>query len=120
MKRLLMIAAIATLTPLSAHAERMTDAGFIAASRCLAYTDHTALAGDGFDVGALREAVSEGERRVHTMAISRSEANARNIGRLRAESAGELQTLRDRRDAACAAYISQGLVQAPATSASAG
>lgn len=50
MKRLIMIAAVvATLAPLSARAEeRLSDADFVAGTRCVAYAEHRATACEPF------------------------------------------------------------------------
>lgn len=102
------VAAAAALAPLSASAqERMSDARFLAANRCLAYADLQQLQGDGANFDALREATATGnrERTVHAQVRQstrsiRARANTLNADELRAG-----------RDSACASFTERGLVQ---------
>jgi len=109
MKKLLVIAAaIAVLAPIGAFAqERMSDARYLAANRCLAYSDLTALQGDGADFAGLREAVQVGGRERSITTQVRQDTRAI---RARATSAS-VEQLRTRRDEACASFANTGLVQ---------
>lgn len=109
MKRLIAIAVVAAaLTPLSAAAqERMSDARFLSANRCLAYADIGSLQGDPVDFTGLREAVTVGNR--ERTITSQARQNTRAIqARAVSYNADEL---RERRDAACASFVEIGLVQ---------
>jgi hypothetical protein len=114
MKRTLaLFAVLATLAPLAAHAEdHMSDGRYLAASRCLAYADVSALQG-GSDFTALRNATNAGFR--NPAIISRARDEARTI-RARADalaSSGDrgMTTLQQRRDDACSSFSEQGLVR---------
>lgn len=114
MKRLFTIAlALAALTPLTAQAqERMSDARFISAQRCLAYSDLTQLQTDGVDFTALREAAGVGAR--DGAIISRTREATRQVrasANWLARGEGGLTELRARRDAACGSFVERGLVQ---------
>lgn len=114
MKRLFTIAlALAALTPLSAQAqERMSDARFISAQRCLAYSDLEQLQADGVDFTALREAADSGGRDGSIIARTRETTRqVRSSARWLSQSDGGLTELRGRRDAACARFVERGLVQ---------
>ncbi|HRP10975.1 MAG TPA: hypothetical protein PLK37_08075 [Terricaulis sp.] len=109
MKQMLVIVAAAmVLTPLAAHAqERMSDARYLAANRCLAYADLAQLQGDSANFANLREAAAIGNR--ERMIATQVRQDTRSI-RARASSAtGE--ELRARRDEACARFVDVGLVQ---------
>ncbi len=119
MKRLFTIAlALGALTPLTAQAqERMTDARYISAQRCLAYSELQQLQADGLDFTALREAADVGAR--DGSIISRTRETARQVrssARWLAQSERGLSELRTRRDDACARFVERGLVQHGATS----
>ena len=109
MKRMLfIIAAAAALAPLSANAqERMSDARYLAANRCLAYADLDQLQSDGVSFVALREAASVGSR--ERSIATQVRENARSV-RARATSAS-VEELRRRRDEACASFAERGLVR---------
>jgi hypothetical protein len=114
MKRLFTIAlALAALTPLTAQAqERMSDARFISAQRCLAYSDVPQLQSDGVDFTALREAADSGGRDGSIIARTRETTRqVRSSARWLAQSDGGLTELRGRRDSACARFVERGLVQ---------
>ena len=105
---LVIIAAAAVLAPFAANAqERMSDARFLAANRCLAYADLDALQGDSANFTALREAADVGVR--EPTITTRVRQNTRGI-RARATSAS-VEELRARRDEACASFTATGLVQ---------
>jgi type II secretory pathway component PulJ len=121
MKRVLFIAAAFAMTataPAFAESERMTDSRYLAASTCLAYADHGALEGEGFDTAELRQAVSDNRYRVNSVIRERAEQRAEQIRRNRPTSDGGVQTLRDRRDETCASFYTQGLVQREGQAAS--
>jgi hypothetical protein len=106
--------ALAVLMPLSANAagERMSDARYISATRCLAYADLPELHVDSANFSALRAAIQVGYRSSAVVSnardnASRVRATARRLGGME----NGLQQLRDERDAACAGFIQQGLVQ---------
>lgn len=109
MKRMLIVvAAVAVLAPLTAHAqERMSDARYLAASRCLAYADLEPLQSDPADFTSLRETANVGQR---PPAIrERARTDVRNIRHIaRSLDAAQLRT---RREDACAAFAERGLVQ---------
>lgn len=118
MKRIIaLIAAAAVLAPSLALAqERMSDARYLAASRCLAYADLPQLQSDGADFTDLREATEEGRRAREI--VAEAEENARRT-RVTARSWGDgersLTQLRQRRGDACAGFVETGLVQLPAS-----
>jgi hypothetical protein len=116
MKRLIVIAAVVfTLAPLSAHAEeRMSDARYLAANRCLAYADLEQLQPDAANFDALREAADAGGRTASIRAQTRR--YARDV---RARASGfSVDELRERRDEACESFVQRGLVQLNGSSAS--
>lgn len=114
MKRIIaLIAATAVLAPALAIAqERMSDARYIAAARCLAFADLPQLRADGADFTRLREATEEGRRAREI--VAEAEENARRT-RITARSWGDdersLTQLRQRRQDACAGFVETGLVQ---------
>ena len=115
MKRILTIAvALATLTSFSASAAdaRMSDARYLAASRCLAYADLPELQSDRGNFDALRAAAAVGFR--SSSVVSDARENATRI-RATARRLGSMQTgpqqLREERGAACAGFVAGGLVQ---------
>lgn len=113
MKKILITAVlVATLTPLSAHAqERMSDARYIAAQHCLAYADLEQLRSDPIDFSALREAVAPGYRSGAVTADTRDNANrVRARARALANADGGLDELRDAREQVCARFVERGLV----------
>jgi len=123
MKRTITIAALtlSALTPLSAHAqERMSDARYIAAQRCLAYAELTQLQSDTLDFSALRQAVEPGYRSSAVASDARENANrvrarANNL----ATTTDGVQELREQRDQACANFVERGLVQSGGSSSAA-
>ncbi|MGE0743157.1 MAG: hypothetical protein AB7O98_17615 [Hyphomonadaceae bacterium] len=114
MKRMLtMIASLAVLMPMTATAqERMSDARYISAARCLAYADLPQLSDDPANFSALRTAMSEGYR--SRVVVSDAEENARRV-RVTARSLGEsergVRSLREQRTEACASFVERGFVQ---------
>lgn len=115
MKKVIVVAAIAVLTPLTAYAqERMSDAQYLAANRCLAYADLEQLQADRANVASLREAVEVGRRDPAVNAQVRQ--TARGI-RARASTLNA-DELRSRRNEACAGFVQSGLVQLGGSSAS--
>lgn len=116
MKHLIAIVVVAAaLTPLSAAAqERMSDARYLAANRCLAYADLSQLQGDPANFSALREAADVGGRQ---RSITNQARNDTRSIAARATSAS-LEELRERRDEACASFAERGLVQFGGSSAS--
>lgn len=113
MKRMFLITVAALIaTPFAAHAqERMSDSRFVAASRCLAYADHEALASDAPNVEALRQAVRDNTSRASAVARARADEVEDRVKGLRVRSDERLQRLREDRATACAAFVAQGLVQ---------
>ncbi|MBS0384962.1 MAG: hypothetical protein JSS00_06400 [Proteobacteria bacterium] len=121
MKRIFLIAvASAALAPLVANAEneRMSDARYLAASRCLAYADLPELQSDGANFSALRAAASVGFHSSSVVSDARE-----NAARVRAQARrlsgmnNGLQQLRGERDAACTGFVERGLVQIEASRA---
>lgn len=115
MKRTLtMLVMVSALAPLTAHAEdaRMSDASYIAASRCLAYADLPQLQADGADFSRLRAAAAIGYH--NQAAVTQAQEDARRT-RVTARSWGDdersVTQLRERRDDACSGFVSTGLVQ---------
>jgi hypothetical protein len=115
MKRTLAILAlVSALAPLTAHAEdaRMSDARYIAASRCLAYAELPQLQADGADFTRLRAASTIGHRSRDIVSQAADEARRT---RITAHSWGDsdrsVTQLRERRDDACAGFVHSGLVQ---------
>jgi hypothetical protein len=122
MKRLFSIAlALAALTPVAAQAtERMTDARYVSAQRCLAYSDLSQLQGDGFDFTALREASDYGNRNLTIQTRTRETTRQVRASAYRLGSSDRAVTeLRGRRDDACASFVEGGLVQHNAANTSA-
>jgi hypothetical protein len=121
MKRIIALIAVAiVLAPsLAVAQERMSDARYLAASRCLAYADLPQLQADGADFTALREAAETGRRAREI--VAEAEENARRT-RVTARSWGEgersVTQLRQRREDACAGFVQTGLVQLPTAPAS--
>lgn len=115
MRRIIaVLASLAAFAPLSAHAEeRMSDARFLTASRCLAYADAAPLQADGIDYSALRAAISTGGARdtfVYQRA-NRYEHDVRMSANRARRSEQALTRLRAARDEACQPFIARGLVQ---------
>lgn len=118
MKRIIIAAAIfAAIAPASAFSEteRMSDSRYMAAARCVAYSDIEAIQGDGFDATALKTEVQAQSRRARAPEVrTLLRSDIRQIERAGArESDSErgLETLRERREAACASFAATGLVQ---------
>lgn len=116
MKRILVVvAAFTALAPIAASAqERMSDARYLAANRCLAYADLEQLQNDGADFSGLRAATEFGNR--ERTITARVRQDTRTI-RARATSAS-VEELRERRDQACASFAERGLVQLGGSNAS--
>ena len=120
MKRILtIVVALATLAPYSANATdtRMTDARYLAASRCLAYSDLPELQTDRGNFDALRAATAVGFRSSSVVSDAREyaarvRATARRLGGMQTGP----QQLREERGAACAGFVTGGLVQLEASS----
>ncbi|MDX2276218.1 MAG: hypothetical protein NW206_12275 [Hyphomonadaceae bacterium] len=101
--------------PAFAQTEPMTDGRYMAASRCVAYAQLAQLQGDGFDISPLAQAVDDA--RPNYMAEQRADSEASDIrraGRRAGDNAGAIQILRERRDEACAGFVSNGTLQAAA------
>jgi hypothetical protein len=112
MKRFAFILTVALLAPLAAHAqERMGDSEYVAATRCIAYAEHRALASDAPNVEALRQAVRQSTSRMSPVILGRADSAEDRIKRMRARNDERLQELRDGRSRACAPFAAQGLVQ---------
>jgi len=116
MKRAVILAATlafaAVAAPAFAQSERMSDASYIAASRCIAYSDLPQLESDPVDVGALRQAMSGGFRSSSVASETRDEARrVRATANSIARSERGIDELRQRRDDACARFVERGLVQ---------
>lgn len=122
MKKIIFAAVIAAAASSTAFAQtetRMSDSTFIAASACIAYSDHRALEDDVFNVDLLRRAVADNRGHIHSYAQSRAAEGVREARSTSARTEARVQELRARRDATCAPFITQGLVQtAPSVSAS--
>lgn len=109
------IAAAALLAPLSANAqERMSDAAFLAANRCLAFAELRQLEGDGANFTALRDAA---EARRRPPAITDQVRQINRATRARANTLS-IEELRSRRNEACERFSTQGLVQLGSSTAS--
>lgn len=115
MKRVIsIVVALAALAPFSANAagDRMSDARYISASRCLAYADLPELQSDGANFSALRSATAVGYR--SSAVVSDARENASRV-RATARRLGGMETgmtqLRAERDAACSGFAANGLVQ---------
>jgi len=115
MKRVIsIVAALAALMPLPANAagDRMSDARYISATRCLAYADLPELQSDPANFGALRSATQTGWRSSAVASDARDNAaRVRATARRLSGMQTGLQQLREERDAACAGFVQQGLVQ---------
>lgn len=118
MKRMIIaVLALSVLAPLPANAqERMSDARYLSAQRCLAYADLSQLQSDALDFSALRQAVEPGYRSSSVAADARQDANRiRATARALANVESGLDELRERRDEACASFVERGLVQGGAS-----
>jgi hypothetical protein len=117
---LAIVVALATLAPLSANAAdaRMSDARYLAASRCLAYSDLPELQSDHGNFDALRAAAAVGYRSGSVVSDARDNATRirATARRLSSMETGP-QQLREERSAACAGFVAGGLVQLDASSA---
>lgn len=119
MKACFAVAAIFLISasiPALAEEERMSDGRYIAASRCLAYTQLPQLSGDTSSA-ALNQAVDA--QHPNARASERANAEARDVrlaGRRAGDDAEKIQLLRARRDEACAGFVESGLLQAAAPS----
>jgi hypothetical protein len=114
MKRMLAVAAALAFTPLSAMAqsERISDAQYIAAARCVSFAALPQLQGDTFDVSALRAMVDAQVRSPLVRDQVRSESDRiRRSGARARDSASAAVRLRAQRDEACAGFISTGMVR---------
>jgi hypothetical protein len=121
MKRILsIVVALAAIAPLAAHAEnaRMSDARFLAASRCLAYADLPELHGDQANYSGLRTAAAVGFHGGSVGSDARDEASrVRATARRLGSMDHGLEQLRGERNAACSSFVDGGLVQLEGTSA---
>lgn len=122
MRRTLIVIAALLVTPAAAMAqtERMSDARYLTASRCIAYAELPQLGGDSFNVSALKQALN-GQYR-HPVIRDRAEETARNVRRSGARAGDDeraVSNLRADRDESCAAFVPTGMVslgaQAPAS-----
>lgn len=105
---LIVVAAAVVLAPLAAAAqERMSDARYLSAQRCLAYADLSQLQGDSSNFTGLRSAAEVGSRERSISTQVRQDTRAI---RARATNAS-VEELRTRRDEACASFSEVGLVQ---------
>ncbi|MFZ2030879.1 MAG: hypothetical protein WAU68_11260 [Vitreimonas sp.] len=121
MKRILsIVVALAALAPFSANAAdaRMSDARYLAASRCLAYADLPELRSDPGNFSALRAAAALGFRSSSVASDARDNAaRIRATARRLSNMETGPQQLREERSAACAGFVAGGLVQLEASSA---
>jgi hypothetical protein len=119
MKRLLtIVVALAVLAPFTASAagDRMSDARYISATRCLAYADLPELQSDPANFSALRTATAAGFRSSSVVSDARDNAaRVRATARRLSGMETGLQQLREERDAACASFVERGLVQMETT-----
>lgn len=114
MRRIIaVLVSLSAFAPLTAHAEeRMTDARFLSASRCLAYESVPSLQNDGVDYSALRSAVEVGSREPVIFDRARGfERQARMAGNRARGNERALANLRFTRDQACQPFVERGLVQ---------
>ena len=119
MKHLIMIAAVvATLTPLSAHAQgRLSDADFVAGTRCVAYADHRAIRADAPNVDALRQTLRANSGHASLIAHARADEVREHVRGINGRSEARAERLREQRATACAPFVTQGLVQMDAGAA---
>lgn len=92
--------------PAFADAERLSNADFQRANRCLAYAGLEALAGDPVDLAALRARFEASKTQVFPDARSEADFEAREIraaGRM-ATTPARVERLKTRRDQACATF----------------
>ncbi len=110
----------AAVAPLAANAEeRLSDARYISASRCLAYADLPQLQSDGADFTALRAAVDAGFRSSTIRSQVRQEAQRIRVNASSsANRRNSVEDLRESRDQACASFVARGLVQLNVTPSS--
>lgn len=110
----------AAVAPLAANAEeRLSDARYISASRCLAYADLPQLQSDGADFTALRAAVDAGFRSSTIRSQVRQEAQRIRVNASSsANRRNSVEDLRESRDQACASFVERGLVQLNVTPSS--
>ncbi|MBL8542714.1 MAG: hypothetical protein JNJ63_02805 [Hyphomonadaceae bacterium] len=114
MRRIIaVLVSLSAFAPLTAHAEeRMSDARFLSASRCLAYESVASLQADGVDYSALRSAVTVGMRDpVISDRARQFQRETRIAGNRARQSERALADLRANRDEACQPFVERGLVQ---------
>lgn len=123
MQRTFVLAALLAASmamPAMASEQRMSDATYLSAARCLAFTDLPQMSDAGFDATSLREAFTT--QRGGRMQIVRNQArtDARDIERLgqRSDSEREVASLRERMDDACASFVQRGMVSVSSNPAS--
>jgi hypothetical protein len=98
-----------------AQSERMNDVSFITASRCVAYAELPQLSADVYDFSTLKTAVADQSVNPEIRRRAReAERNAHLAGLRAGDDARAVEGLRNRRDDACASFVSSGLVQAEA------
>lgn len=123
MKRTFALAALLAASmamPAMASEQRMSDATYMSAARCLAFTDLPQLSDAGFDATSLREAVDT-QRGGRVQAVrNQVRTDTREIERLgaRSDSERELAALRQRMDDACSSFVHRGMVSVGANPAS--
>jgi hypothetical protein len=108
LRTLVVTFALAALPVAALAAERISDASYVTASRCVAYAELPQLASDGLDVTHLREAleVNEGGRAPFLRDNAREVERRVRIEARRSENA---DLLRMRRDTVCAPFVARGL-----------
>ncbi|MFT3729756.1 MAG: hypothetical protein QM759_18180 [Terricaulis sp.] len=119
MKRVISIVVALTAlasVPANAAGDRMSDARYISATRCLAYADLPELQADAANFSSLRAATEVGYRSSALLSsardtTSRIRATARRLSGMQTG----MQQLREERDTACAGFVQQGLVQLETT-----
>jgi hypothetical protein len=96
-----------------AESDRLTDAQYLTASRCVAYAELSQLSADTFDYASLKSAVDS--QRVDPLIRDRARESRRDAvlaGQRAGDNAVAVADLRTRRDGACASFVSSGLVRA--------
>jgi hypothetical protein len=89
-------------------AERISDASYVAASRCAAYAELPQLASDGLDVTHLREALAV-DRGTRANFLRDNAREAERRVRIEAQRSNNADLLRIRRDSTCAPFVARGL-----------
>lgn len=118
MIRTIIAAAIALpvlATTASAEDARMSNSEFIRAARCLAHANLTILASDRPDITALTERVNHELTVKNDETKKRAQAESRRVymNAVQADTPGEIDKMRARRDRLCSGLVTASAAPAP-------